>query len=112
MVFIASSALSHALVRGRHHLPTPERIDADQKLIGMLERGAIAEIIGGFPEYSRLAVAETGGRALATLLGVLEAMGRDTRGLAGRQYGGYAQSSGSGNANVLVTSSDSLSRLL
>ena len=111
VVFIASTALSHALVRGRHHMPTAERIDADQELIGQLVRGAITDIVRGLPEYSRIAMAEMGGRALATLLGVLEAMGRDDHRLAGRQYGGYAQSSGSGNANVVVASPETLARL-
>lgn len=102
VVFVASSALSHALVRGRHHMPTPERVDADRTLIAALSRGAVAELVGGLADYNRTAVAEMGGRALATMVGVLEAMGRDGEPLLGRQYGDYAQSSGSGNANVVV----------
>jgi len=102
VIFIASSALSHALVRGRHHMPTPERVDADRKLIAALSRGAVAELTGGLAEYNRTAVAEMGGRALATMVGVLEAMGLNGEPLVGRQYGDYAQSSGSGNANVVV----------
>ena len=101
-VFVASTALSHALVRGRHFMPTPERIDADQRLLNQLKRGAVDEAIVGLGYYSRVAVAEMGGRALATLLGVVQALSDAGARLEGRQYGDYAQSSGSGNANVLI----------
>ena len=110
-VFLASTALSHALVRGRHHMPTPERIDGDRRLLAQLERGALGEIVAGFSDYSRLAVAEMGGRALATLLGVTQALSDGGARLEGRQYGGYAQSSGSGNANVLIAQRDTLARI-
>lgn len=110
-VFLASSAFSHALVRGRHHMPAPERIDADRKLIRQLVGGEIDAATAGFAEYSRMAVAEMGGRALATLLGVLNALTADGTGLGGRQYGGYAQSSGSGNANVVLAPPATLSRM-
>jgi aromatic ring-opening dioxygenase catalytic subunit (LigB family) len=110
-VFLASTALSHALVRGRHFMPTPERIDADQRLLGQLKRGAIDEVIAGFGEYSRLAVAEMGGRALAMLLGVTRALTDEGARLEGRQYGDYAQSSGSGNANLLIASRETLTRI-
>jgi 3,4-dihydroxyphenylacetate 2,3-dioxygenase len=111
VVFIASTALSHALVRGRHFMPTPERMTADHVLIEQLKHGSVDAAIAGFAEYSRLTVAEMGGRALATLLGALKAMGSDGVTLEGRQYGDYAQSSGSGNANVVVASPAVLSRL-
>ena len=110
-VFLASTALSHALVRGRHFMPTPERIDADRRLLAQLERGALGEIVAEFGDYSRVAVAEMGGRALATLLGVTQALSDAGARLEGRQYGGYAQSSGSGNANVLITTRDALARI-
>jgi 3,4-dihydroxyphenylacetate 2,3-dioxygenase len=111
VVFIASTALSHALVRGRHFMPTPERMTADHVLIEQLKQGSVDAAIAGFAEYSRLTVAEMGGRALATLLGTLKAMSSDGVSLEGRQYGDYAQSSGSGNANVIVASPAVLSRL-
>lgn len=101
-VFVASTALTHALVRGRHFMPTPERIEADERLIDQLKRGEVGEAIAWFGDYSRMTVAEMGGRALATLLGVLKAMTADAGPLQGRQYGDYAQSSGSGNANLLI----------
>jgi hypothetical protein len=42
------------------------------------------------------------GKPLAAFLGALQGMGEDGARLAGEQFGGYAQSSGSGNANVVV----------
>jgi len=107
-VFVASTALTHALVRGRHFMPTPERVEADEHLIDQLKRGEVAEAIASFGDYSRMTIAEMGGRALATLLGVLKAMTADAGRLQGRQYGGYAQSSGSGNANLLIAGAGTL----
>jgi len=76
VVFLCSSALSHLLVRGRHNWPTPERVEADKRFVEFLKRGAIDETIAGFTEYSKKTVAEMGGRALATLVGVTAAMSR------------------------------------
>ena len=102
VVYIASSAFSHALVRGRHLKPTPERTELDQKFIDLLKRGAVAEAVAWLPEYSRTVVAEMNGKPLAGMLGALEALQEEGAELAGEQFGGYAQSSGSGNANVVV----------
>jgi 3,4-dihydroxyphenylacetate 2,3-dioxygenase len=102
VVYVASAALSHDLVRGRHVKPTPEREALDQRFIDILKRGALAEALAWFPEYSRAAVAEMGGKPLAGMLGALQAMEEEGVTLAGGQYGGYAQSSGSGNASVMV----------
>lgn len=102
VVYIASSAFSHELVRGRHFKPTAAREALDMNFIGLLKRGAVAEAIAGFPEYSRAAVAEMNGKPLAGMLGALQALSEDGVELVGEQYGGYAQSSGSGNASVMV----------
>ena len=102
VVFVASSAFTHDLVRGRHFKPKPEREALDQRFIDQLKRGAVNEALAWFPEYSRAVVAEMNGRPLATLLGALQAMDGDGAKLAGEQFGSYAQSSGSGNANVVV----------
>jgi len=102
VVFLASSALSHLLVRGRHNWPTPERLEADKHFVEQLKRGALDEAIAAFGDYSRKVVAEMGGRALATMLGVVAAMSREGQPLSGRQYGDYAPSSGSNNAVLLV----------
>lgn len=102
VIFIASSAFTHDLVRGRHFKPKPEREALDQRFIDQLKRGAVNEALAWFPEYSRAVVAEMNGKPLATLLGAVQAMGEEGAKLAGQQFGGYAQSSGSGNANVVV----------
>ena len=101
-VFLASTAFAHVLVRGRHNMPTPERMAADKAFIAKLKDGAIEDAITGFGDYSRTVGAEMGGRVLATLLGVTRAMAADGAALTGRQYGEYAQSSASGNAVVLM----------
>lgn len=101
-VFLASSALTHALVRGRHLKPKPEREALDLRFIDLLKRGAVAEAVAWLPEYSRAVVAEMNGKPLAAMLGALQALDEDGAQLAGAQFGGYAQSSGSGNASVVV----------
>ena len=92
-------------------MPTPERMRADQLFIEQLKCGAVDDALEGFADYSRLVVAEMGGRALATLLGVAKAVSDDGVRLEGRQYGDYAQSSGSGNANVVLAASETLAKL-
>ena len=111
VVFLASSAFSHILVRGRQNWPAPERMEADKLFIEKLKRGAIDDAIAGFTEYSRFTGAEMGGRVLATLLGVAQALAAEGKRLAGRQYGEYAQSSASGNANVLIAEPETLARV-
>jgi 3,4-dihydroxyphenylacetate 2,3-dioxygenase len=108
VVFLASTALSHLLVRGRHNWPTPERVEADKRFVEQLKKGAIDEVIIGFADYSRQVVAEMGGRALATLIGVASAMSLDGKAMAARQFGEYAQSSGSNNAVLLMADPDTL----
>lgn len=102
VVFLASSAFTHDLVRGRHFMPKPERAALDRRFIDQLKRGAVKEMSASFPEYSRAVVAEMGGKPLATLLGALQALDEVGAKLVGEQFGGYAQSSGSGNASVVV----------
>jgi len=102
-VFIASSALTHAVVRGRHNWPTPERMEMDRRMIALLCAGDLDRINAWFPEYNTAVKAEMGGRVLATLLGAMQALSAGARKLSGKQFGDYAQSSGSGNVNVLVT---------
>jgi 3,4-dihydroxyphenylacetate 2,3-dioxygenase len=101
-VFVASTAFAHVLARGRHNWPLPERMAADRAFIDQLRGGAIDDAIRGFGDYSKRVGAEMGGRPLATLLGVARAMAAERGPLVGRQYGEYAQSSGSGNAVVLM----------
>src|SRR5262249_45783199 len=100
--FIASTAFSHALERGPDKWPTPERIEMDKQMIGLLERGDIGRLLEWLPSYSREAVAEMGGKVLAVMAGALAALQARSGSLSGRLYGTYAQSSGSGNASVAV----------
>lgn len=102
VVYIASTAFSHDLVRGRHLEPTAARAALDQKFIDLLKRGAVTQAVAWLPEYSRAVVAEMNGKPLAGMLGALQALQEEGAALAGEQYGGYAQSSGSGNASVVV----------
>jgi 3,4-dihydroxyphenylacetate 2,3-dioxygenase len=111
VVFLASTAFSHVLVRGRHNWPAPERMEADKRFIEQLKAGAIDDAVAGFTEYSRFTGAEMGGRVLATLLGVVQALKSEGRPLAARQFGDYAQSSASGNANVLVADPETLAKV-
>jgi len=97
VVFFASSALSHYLVRGRENRPTPDREAMDMRFMDMMKRGAIDEALAWFPEFSKLGAVEMGGRPVATFLGVVQAMRDAGAKLTAKQYGGYAQSSGSGN---------------
>jgi 3,4-dihydroxyphenylacetate 2,3-dioxygenase len=103
-VFISSCALSHQVVRGPQLWPSEERIALDRRFIDALRSPVMPQLLSWFPEYCRDTVAEMGGRVLATLLGTLQAMQRRGATLTGRQFGDYAPSSGSGNANVLVRS--------
>lgn len=98
---VASSSFSHALVRGPAEWPTPERQEADAKFIAMLTEGRLAEARAWFPAYSEFVVGEMQGKVLAWLLGGLIEAGGDN--WQGRQYGPYGQSSGSGNANVMLS---------
>ena len=101
-VFVASSALTHAVVRGRHNWPTPERMELDRKFIDLLRTGALDRIDAWFPEYAAAVKAEMGGRVIATLLGAMQALSAGGSKLSGRQFGEYTQSSGSGNVNLLI----------
>jgi 3,4-dihydroxyphenylacetate 2,3-dioxygenase len=110
-VVIASSALTHALVRGREHWPTPDRIDADRRVIDMLKRGELDPVIAGFSEYAKNGVVEMGGRAIATMLGAARAVANENGPVAASQFGEYAQSSGSGNANLVIADRETLAAL-
>jgi 3,4-dihydroxyphenylacetate 2,3-dioxygenase len=97
-VFVASTSLSHKLVRGPEQWPTPERLEADHKFIKLLMDGKIDEAWAGFKEYAEFTVGEMGGRVVATMLGALAASGAKRFDTA--QFGPYGQSSGSGNVTL------------
>jgi 3,4-dihydroxyphenylacetate 2,3-dioxygenase len=100
-VFVSSCALTHLVKRGPEGWPTPEHMELDRKLIAMMCAGDARGLVDWVPDYSKAAVAEMGGRTISTMIGAIDAMA--ARGpVEGRQYGPYAQSSASGNANVCV----------
>jgi len=99
VVLLGATALSHALVRTPADWPTPARKAADAAFLDRLETGDAAGLADELPTWAKANEAEMGGRVLATVLGALESLG--TR-LSGRRFGPYAQSSGTGNAAILV----------
>lgn len=101
VVHLASTALSHELVRGPAQWPTEPRRAMDQRFIDLVCAGDIAALLAWLPEFSRDAAVEMGGRVAATFLGSLDALGAVA--LTGRQYGAYGQSSGSGNVSLAAT---------
>ena len=102
-VLVASTALAHQVARGPALWPSDDQIAADKEFTGRLLAGDLDAIQAGFAAYCKRVYAEMGGRPLATLLGGAAAMKARMGGLSGRQFGPYTQSSGSGNASLLVT---------
>jgi 3,4-dihydroxyphenylacetate 2,3-dioxygenase len=95
-VFVSSGALSHNLVRGRENKPTISEQAMDNQFIEFIMNGEYDHARKMLYQYSRIAGVESGGRHLATLLGVLDRSYE-------AKYWGYGQSSGSGNAIVSFT---------
>nr|WP_295970340.1 MEMO1 family protein [uncultured Bacillus sp.] len=93
-VFVASGALSHNLVRGRHHKPTLSEHALDKEFVHLLSNKDYQAAYKMLPQYSGMAKVESGGRHLAMLFGILNEDSVPT-------YLGDAQSSGSWN--VLMT---------
>jgi 3,4-dihydroxyphenylacetate 2,3-dioxygenase len=102
VAYLSSCALSHKVIRGPELWPTEERQAMDHKLIELMCKGEVGQLIDWLPTYAQDAVAEMGGRPIATLVGALDALAKTSGALEGRQFGPYGQSSGSGNANVCV----------
>jgi 3,4-dihydroxyphenylacetate 2,3-dioxygenase len=100
-VFVASCALTHLVRRGPELWPTEEHMELDRKLIAMMCAGDAKGLVDWAPGYAKEAVAEMGGRTVSTLIGAIDAMAAQGP-VSGKQYGPYAQSSASGNANVCI----------
>jgi 3,4-dihydroxyphenylacetate 2,3-dioxygenase len=96
-VFVSSGALSHNLVRGRHHTPSRSEQAMDNQFIEYLMNGDYASAREMLNQYARIAGIESGGRHLAALLGVLDDKQR-------AEFWGYGQSSGSANAIISFVS--------
>ena len=100
VAFVASSALSHRLVRDPASWPLPEHQALDRRFLGMLGEGRLAEARQFLPGYAAATQVEMGGRNLATMLGALDGVAPER--LAGEQYGGYGPSSGAGHTNFAL----------
>lgn len=98
-VFLASGALSHNLVRGRHHIPTVSEHALDKQFVNFLENKQYEEAYQMLPEYARMAKVESGGRHLAMLFAMIE-----KNWLA--SYLADGQSSGSWNALITFAEKD------
>lgn len=101
VVFVASSALSHKLVRAPEAWPTEMHQKLDHDYMALLGAGKLAEARRFLDDYARVTHVEMGGRTLATMLGVLD--GVPAARLKGAEYGEYGPSSGAGHTNYAVT---------
>lgn len=97
VVFVASSALSHRLVRDPASWPTAENQALDRRFVGLLSDGNTGEARQMLPGYAAASQVEMGGRNIATMLGTLDGIAPER--LSGREYGEYGPSSGAGHTN-------------
>ena len=97
VAFVASSALSHRLVRDPASWPIATHQAQDREFLGLLAAGKTAEAWRILPAYAAATLVEMGGRNLATLLGTLD--GLPPGSMRGEQYGEYGPSSGAGHVN-------------
>ncbi len=97
VVFVASSALSHKLVRDPASWPLTAHQALDREFMQMLRDRRLGEARQFLDRYARETHVEMGGRNLASMLGVLDGM--DAGRLSGALYGEYGPSSGAGHTN-------------
>ena len=98
VAFVASSALSHRLVRNPASWPLPEHRALDRRFVALLCAGDTGEARRVLDAYAAQTQVEMGGRNIATMLGVLDGVAPER--LAGREFGEYGPSSGAGHTNV------------
>ncbi|MCQ6279638.1 extradiol ring-cleavage dioxygenase [Bacillus sp. EB600] len=72
IVFVASGALSHNLVRGRHNKPTLSEHALDKAFVELLMNKDYKAAYQMLPQYASMAKVESGGRHLAMLLGIVD----------------------------------------
>lgn len=72
VVFISSGALSHNLVRGRHHMPTFAEHALDKEFVDLLMNKDYKAAYQMLPQYASMAKVESGGRHVAMLLGIID----------------------------------------
>ncbi|MGY9000875.1 MAG: DODA-type extradiol aromatic ring-opening family dioxygenase, partial [Rhodospirillales bacterium] len=100
VILVVSNALTHLIVRGPDKWPLDEHIAMDHKFIDMIKEADVDGALDYLPEYARDAKCEMGGRGLGVFLGAAKVLQNKSGDLSGAMYGPYAQSSGSGNANL------------
>jgi 3,4-dihydroxyphenylacetate 2,3-dioxygenase len=100
VILVVSNALTHLIVRGPDKWPLDEHIAMDHKFIDMIKEADVDGALDYLPEYARDAKCEMGGRGLGVFLGAARVLQNKSGDLSGAMYGPYAQSSGSGNANL------------
>lgn len=97
VVFVASSALSHRLVRNPASWPVDSHQKRDREFLDLLRAGRTGEARRVLDGYAEETLVEMGGRNIATMLGALDGVGAAR--LSGTQYGDYGPSSGAGHTN-------------
>jgi 3,4-dihydroxyphenylacetate 2,3-dioxygenase len=101
VVFVASSTLSHRLVRNPASWPTEEHQALDRRFVALLSDGRTGEARRFLDSYAAECQVEMGGRNIAAMLGALDGLPRDR--LAGEEYGEYGPSSGAGHTNFAIS---------
>jgi 3,4-dihydroxyphenylacetate 2,3-dioxygenase len=96
VVFVASGALSHSLVRGRHNKPTISEHALNKEFVDLLMNKDFKTAWKMLPQFSSIAKVEGGGRHLAMLLGLADEN-------CTPKYYADAQSSGSWNPVITFT---------
>lgn len=72
VVFIASGALSHNLVRGRHNKPTVSEHAMNKEFVEFVMKKDYKAAYQMLSQFSSLAKVESGGRHLAMLFGIID----------------------------------------
>lgn len=96
IVFVASGALSHNLVRGRHNKPTTAEHALDKEFVDLIMKKEYKAAHAMLPEFARFAKVESGGRHLAMLFAMIDDDFEPA-------YFSDAQSSGSWNPVITFT---------
>ena len=94
VVFVASGALSHNLVRGRHNKPTISEHALDKQFLEFVMNKDYEAAYDMLPQYARLAKVESGGRHLALLFSLINQKWSPVY---------YSAGQSSGSWNVLMT---------
>jgi len=93
-VFVASGALAHNLVRGRHHMPTLSEHALDKEFVDLVMNKDFEAAYKMLPQFSSMAKVEAGGRHLAMLFAFID---EDCTPVY------YADAQSSGSWNPLIT---------